>query len=84
MMLETPQVMLSFEPDDPSTAPVALRVRRTEREYFHGGRGDEAYRLALPRPFQETAFQDDGGWRRRPRDAGAARDLLYGDRKSVV
>jgi CHAT domain len=78
MMLDTSQLMLSFEPDDPRSSRVTLRVSRSERDYFSSNvRASEQYSVVLPQPFKETAFMDEGGWRRTPRDGWRAENLGY-------
>jgi hypothetical protein len=74
---ETPQLMLAFEPGGRESGEFLLRVSRSEREFFLAREQRESYVLRLPRPFQETAFMDEGGWRRQVRAAGPAQDLGY-------
>ncbi len=74
---QTSQLMLAFEPGGREGGEFMLRVSRNEREFFLAREMRESYTVHLPRPFQETAFMDEGGWRRHPRAAAPARDLGY-------
>jgi hypothetical protein len=72
-------LILDFEPQVGSRGDwVRLRLFRGEREYFEAKRHPvPEFNVLLPRPFQDTALMDSGGWRRRPRPAGPAQDLGY-------
>jgi|SRR5215213_449446 len=76
MKASVPQLILDFEPpvgtreDDAS-----LQIFGSEQEYFAAAREQEGYKVKLPRPFQETALMDDGGWKQHPREAWGAKDL---------
>jgi hypothetical protein len=73
------QIILDFEPssglrDD----KVLLRLYHSEWEYFNAQRYPvPEFYVTLPRPFQETAFMDPGGWRQTPRRVEPAQNLGY-------
>jgi hypothetical protein len=70
------QIILDFEPLAPRENKVLLRICHSEQEYFNAKREPvPKFPVDLPRPFQETAFMDPGGWRQTPLWEGPARDL---------
>ena len=76
MKASVPQLILDFEPpvgtrDD----DVNLQIFRSEQQYFAAATDHEKYKVTLPRPFQETALMDDGGWKQHSRHAWGAKDL---------
>jgi hypothetical protein len=72
------QLVLDFAMSGPRwrDGVAQLRVYENERECFEtASRSAKAYEVPLPRPVQETALTEAGGWTRRPRPAGPAQDL---------
>lgn len=77
MIASVQQIILDFEPAPGSREKkVLLRMCHSEQEFFNAKRYTlPEFFIDLPRPFQETAFMDPGGWRQTPRWEGPARDL---------
>lgn len=71
------ELLLAF--DTQSTlrdGSATMRVMRSIAEHFRPWPPPETLpRVTLPSAFRETVLMDDGGWRRRPRDAGAAASM---------
>ena len=73
---DNPQLLLSFEATATPERGFVLRVCGSEQEYFDRSADSVAsYPMDVPRPFQDTAFMDDGGWRRKIQSPGPAQSL---------